>query len=660
MSKKELLDRMESENENLYKTINFRLLDDKYLKIFDETQLNIISTFPVEQTKMLTFNDDQLTMVKTIMDKNKDSDDFREILSGLLYNMEGYEKLCSNINIEQLEQKDIERMVSLLQYKNFLNIETEEQIRDFDNVKRERLEQIMEDKESSTTQKMEAVIWKKWGMDYETAVKFIQEFPYNAEDNNKMKLLSCLVQMSFDLDYLDDKKSLFIYLKYKDKVNDILERIFYTDEIEDVLICDKIALRHQYKETYEENINSNLFKVNEDTPFTIQDGVKLYQAGTDFNILMSALGAYIREEDRENLKEDWNRKDLSTEHFCGSMIRNDMLGCCKTDTNVYYGFSNIKEGSLLYMAYGDVGSSKNTLSTSIKDVYPFQNNDEFINATGKGEKSGCYYNEVDIKRRIKGERIQPDYIIVFKNNGQYVNLENSIQASKEWDGLPIVVIDIDQCLENEYNNINNMTQEYELNPSREQIIKIWNKFHNISNTILRWRPDERDKLTERVQLPKELQENIFLSKNGRYSCFWLKNDDYDTDGKVLFNGQKKLELDDELIEDIEDILDTMSERDSSKDEEVNERVEEKNEEKAEIQPYGEEQQIYTGEELNKEDDDKKDNLGKVGENKTIGLSDLKGIIKNVTAKQRYNIVKIIKNILSKNRQNTRKGSKNDR
>ncbi len=148
LSKKELLDRMESENENLYKTINFRLLDDKYLKIFDETQLNIISTFPVEQTKMLTFNDDQLTMVKTIMDKNKDSDDFREILLGLLYNMEGYEKLCSNINIEQLEQKDIERMVSLLQYKNFLNIETEEQIRDFDNVKRERLEQIMEDKES--------------------------------------------------------------------------------------------------------------------------------------------------------------------------------------------------------------------------------------------------------------------------------------------------------------------------------------------------------------------------------------------------------------------------------------------------------------------------------------------------------------------------------
>lgn len=650
---------MELENENLYKTINFRLLDDKYLKIFDETQLNIISTFPIEQSKFLTFNDDQLTMVKTIMDKNKDSDDFREILSGLLYNMDGYEKLCSNINIEQLEQKDIEKMVSLLQYKNFLNIETEEQIRDFDNVKRERLEQIMEDKESSTTQKMEAVIWKKWGMDYETAVKFIQEFPYNAEDNNKMKLLSCLVQMSFDIERLDDK-STGTYWKYKEKVDAVLERIFYTDEIEDVLICDKIALRHQYKETYEENINSNLFKVNEDTPFTIQDGVKLYQAGTDFNILMSALGAYKREENRENLKEDWNRKDFSTEHFCGSMIRNDMLGCCETDTNVYYGFSNIKEGSLLYMAYGDVGSGDNQLSTTIQNTYPFQNNDEFINATGKGNKRGCYYNEVDIKRRIKGERIQPDYIIVFKNNGQYVNLENSIQASKEWDGLPIVVIDIDQCLENEYNNINNMTQEYELNPSREQIIKIWNIFHNISNTILRWRTDEIDKLTERVQLPKELQENIFLGKNRGYPCFWLKNEDYDTDGKVLFNGRKKLELDDELIEDIEDILDTMSERDSSKDEEVDERVEENNEEKAEIQPYGEEQQIYTGEELNKEDDDKKDNLGKVGENKTIGLSDLKGIIKNVTAKQRYNIVKITKNILSKIRQNTRKGSKNDR
>ena len=50
---------------------------------------------------------------------------------------------------------------------------------------------------------------------------------------------------------------------------------------------------------------------------------------------------------------------------------------------------------------------------------------------------------MDFRRIQGGEKKQPSYIVVFKQNGIIDKLENAKKASKDWGGLPIVVIDRD-------------------------------------------------------------------------------------------------------------------------------------------------------------------------------------------------------------------------
>ena len=70
------------------------------------------------------------------------------------------------------------------------------------------------------------------------------------------------------------------------------------------------------------------------------------------------------------------------------------------------------------------------------------------------------YNEMDYARFQNGQKKQPDYIIVFKENGQVQNLEEAKKASKDWGGMPIVVVDKDKCLEAERSRLDNLLDKY--------------------------------------------------------------------------------------------------------------------------------------------------------------------------------------------------------
>ena len=90
-----------------------------------------------------------------------------------------------------------------------------------------------------------------------------------------------------------------------------------------------------------------------------QDEEGLYDAGVDFNIITTSVGAYhsIRPE---NYKSDWNRPSLASPHFCASYIRNDMLGTAPVH-NVLYGFSSMGANSLALSGAGDIYSHGTSL-----------------------------------------------------------------------------------------------------------------------------------------------------------------------------------------------------------------------------------------------------------------------------------------------------------
>lgn len=71
------------------------------------------------------------------------------------------------------------------------------------------------------------------------------------------------------------------------------------------------------------------------------------------------------------------------------------------------------------------------------------------------------YNEMDFYRIQNGKRKQPDYIIVFRKKGKVKYMDEAKIAQEQWNGLPIVIVDEDKCLEAERQKVYEMRASYE-------------------------------------------------------------------------------------------------------------------------------------------------------------------------------------------------------
>ena len=554
--KKSLLSRMEKDNAKLYTTINFKLLEDRYVQTFSETQLNIIASLWKEQTALFKLDDNQLKLCSILL-QNQKEDDFREFYSNIVGNIESYRKLSSNIEFSQLKKDNIELLSKIMQYHNDFDIETLDDLSNFEQKKNKKLNDLA--KSSDPKQIISAIIWKQFGIDYATAEKLSIEFS-NEENDEK----------------IDKFKALINYAKEKDLGSELLKNI-YNSVTQENGIVDKINIRKKYKSKYEKEISSTLLKIDDLPQKELEDGTIVYDAGTDFSMLITAISPYVNNEDSENSKENWNRKDLGSEHFCASYIRNDMLGVCSSTEGIYYAFCEIPNESLMYMDYQDLQSSSYPLlHSSANGTRTFINTDDLINKAGTGNRHD-YYNELDIKRRTNGNRIQPNYLVVFKNGDKYENLAKTIKASKEWGGLPIVVIDIDKCLEKQIEELNQISENYTLTPDNELLENIWIKFHNMSITILKWKANP-EKIVEKVKIPNVLRENIMF-EIGFHHHYSLKN--------IIFKETTK-KSPQEIIEDlkkaysIDDKEIDIQEGDEKKDEGLEEKTLEQTEKKDEI------------------------------------------------------------------------------
>lgn len=99
---------------------------------------------------------------------------------------------------------------------------------------------------------------------------------------------------------------------------------------------------------------------------------------------------------------------------------------------------------------------------------------------------------------------------MFKQNGIIGNLENAEKASKDWGGLPIVVIDRDECLESERNKVKQMQAEYREFPSPELARAIYYKIRNNRVTARNfcWETNiSRYEINEQAVGKRELAEN---------------------------------------------------------------------------------------------------------------------------------------------------------
>ena len=481
-SKAEILEQMHEINDEVYQKLDFRLLDNKYLKLLGQDKINQISCYPEVQELVLKLNEKKLKVLAKCIDTymhNNDTEEWTVITNEILNNIScgQYDELIENI--DNLDNTDINKLIKVLQAKNAFEIKCEKDLENFELIKQQRCDKLIQSSEIGD--KKLAVLEKLFGTDDGYAEILLRRYGQGidslpeSEAKNFIKSIQMLVNC---------------------QSGEILEQIY--NECEETVFIDKVGIERALKKEYAKLYNEGLFRIENAVPI----GENMYSAGTDFKMIITSLGPYSGKKSQSNDKDDWNRPKINSPHLCASYIRQDMMGTAWI-CDICYGFDCMREDSLVLSGPGDIYSSRDSMiSTSLLGEEYFVP-DEQINHT-------CRYNEMDFKRIQGGEKKQPSYIVVFKQNGIIDNLKNAENASKDWGGLPIVVIDKDECLESERNKVKHMEAEYIGNPSPELARAIYYKIRNnrVTDSCFCTETDiSRYKFNEQAVSKRELAEN---------------------------------------------------------------------------------------------------------------------------------------------------------
>ena len=241
------------------------------------------------------------------------------------------------------------------------------------------------------------------------------------------------------------------------------------------------VVEREIKDIYDRDYVSQLYRPIEEDFEREEDGIKIYKAGksTDGKFIMetNSPGAVYADKSLKEgkFKESWNRPKLKSQAFCTVTCRQDMLIATQIPA-LEYGFYDFEEGSLRGAGYEDVSSEAKTPVIFLDEDEKYCNVDTKINKTRN-------INENDRSRiQSDGTKKQPDYIRFRKSKFIPKELsdavwEHSKEAARQF-GIPIVIVDQDECTKRENEELQNMLNEFNETKNPELISKIIVKFEN--------------------------------------------------------------------------------------------------------------------------------------------------------------------------------------
>lgn len=477
-----VLKNLYKKNKEVLAEINFEILDDKYMDTLGTDKVNLISNYPTIQEDILKLSEKEYEFFYKSIDSftEKNSTDEWTILANRMLNAltgKEYEELINNI--EDFDNANLEKIVKILENSNGneFDIKSLEDVENYEEIKRKKCDEIFYDPKSTIQDKQYAAFMKIFGHNQVIASSTLIRF--NNIDQLKNEELK------------DYAKSLEILL---DANGELLEKIYEeTNEIE--MLVDQIAIEREFKSEYCKLYNEELFDPKKENALTKNElndlgdglgeeleGLNVYNAGTDFSMTITSVGAFSYVEQEGDYQENWNMASLGTQQFCASRIRNDMIGTAPRK-NCCYGFLNMKSDSLVLAGPKDYYSTQEEFviaARGIRNERYFPTN-ELINKTER-------YNEVDYRRIQGGEKKQPDYIVAFKIQGEIENIDEIKKAYSDWEGkLPIVIVDVDECLKQEAIKVAGMMKRLQTLENEEEIKilsqQIEQKMHNNQVTV---------------------------------------------------------------------------------------------------------------------------------------------------------------------------------
>ena len=479
--------KLQEKNDEVFNTVQFDILNDRYISTLGIDTIELLVPYQYEQRRVLNLDEKQYNVFVKCINNSIDTDNKRVdpiLVDNLLQNIqeESFQEVIDSLNSD--ENIDYDQVTKcLMSGRNYFNINNTQDLEQIDEIRRNVCDLIIEKgfaieeeypnifPQSSGIMKF-AILQKLYGQDTNSAEKIVHRYGQDIDN----------IEITEDnIDEIYYVKSLKAILEENNA--DVLKKLYNTDITLDKESINPLVMERRLKSAYSNEYNKTLLKVEDCERIEIEDceGYDIFNAGTDFSMIITSIAPYAGEVKGNELKhdwaDDWNRNSTKSQAFSASYIRNDMIATAEV-RHFCYGFDSISEDSLLLSSPGDLASQSSTLVpyTPYESYINFCTPDSQINNTPDYRLG---YNEMLLNRVQDGERKQPSYIVVYKENGLIENLEVAKEASKDFEPqLPIVVIDKDECAKSERNKLGNMIEEYKATENMELLQQIRQKVKN--------------------------------------------------------------------------------------------------------------------------------------------------------------------------------------
>lgn len=492
-------------NAELNETIDLRILSSKY--DFLDDLLDMIVADREVQEQILSLSDEKLELFKKLYERLGENVDYKVPYLCTILNKMGkltpytvwrnnpslrYEELEDSIieglkNGKELSTEELDNLLYLYISNVKLNITTLEELGDFQNIFQhfidDHIKQDLEEDSKDIRSIKYALLLKAYGIDVDTATTICKKYnikgiPITQENIDLFEMYKAM------LDILgEDNPDVLI-----DTYNQFSKEMDVKPNFMRV-----ITFENSMRKIFSHTLMDSTYKCNDS--YTITDGVKIFDAGTDFKMIVTAIGAYQDNfSDKENYFDYWNSPTIKSHANCCSLIGNNNLSMANPK-NIILGFSTMDDNMLLSCGSRDLNSTPLSRNFNIASLEAFGTNPdnpyiEFSNPDIMLDNTRSDYNELVYERRDLSSnplfyKKNPDYIVFieeyesfddyfeeFKDNPEmlaYLNeqkesqeskLAQSLKAAKDFN-VPIVKINRERCAKKSILEIEKLISDFE-------------------------------------------------------------------------------------------------------------------------------------------------------------------------------------------------------
>lgn len=481
-----VLAQLQARNSKIIDTVNLRMLDSKYTSLFSVEQLQMITCYPEEQKKVIDLTEKQYNIIMKALGNVKDIQQWRYEFHEVLANISFFDDLVENVaDLESAENANIDyyKVLMVLHQKNHFNVKSYQDVEELDKTKADLYESIKnkDEEQQGVSQELSSVkfvvLEHLYNINIDAAKRIIQTYGRDilelSDKPENTELKNIMMQMQSILSAQDESE---------------LRALLQTEQYVKVDI-DSIKLEMRLKNAYAQEYNDKLTSVSDMQTISEEEketiglsGCDVYDAGVDFNLMITSIAPY-NSNNPKDFYQDWNRKEMQSQGFCCSYIRNDMLGHASVP-HLCYGFSNMGKDSLILSSIDDMGSNTSNgmvEETAYSNVRFYTPNNQIDRVY---DESSYNFNEMVYNRIQNGSKKQPDYIVAFRRDGIVKNIEKIKMAVEQYRAMgieiPVVIVDESKCIECEKEKIKGMIKGFEANPNPELFAQIQQKVKNNS------------------------------------------------------------------------------------------------------------------------------------------------------------------------------------